>query len=86
MNREHHEASQGDADCGKPGEQERTGGAEAAGCCGPEMMEMMKDCPCGSFFKKHRLAAFAMLSLVILMFLISQVGGILGIIAFVRTL
>ena len=36
---------------------EKAGGAEMAGCCGPEMAEMMKSCPCGSFIKKHWAAA-----------------------------
>ena len=58
----------------------------AASCCGPEMAEMMNQCPCGSFLKRHWLAAFAMFSLVGLAFLISQVGGGMGIIAFFRTL
>ena len=65
---------------------EKAGGAEKAGCCGPEMAEMMKECPCGTMFKKHRLGVFLVFSLVFLAFLISQVGGILGIIAFIRTL
>ena len=64
----------------------QAGGAEKAGCCGPEMAEMMKECPCGAMFKKHRLGAFLVFLLVIVAFLISQVGGILGIIAFIRTL
>jgi len=50
------------------------------------MAEMVQSCPCGSFLKRHRLVAFAVFSLIVLMFLISQVGGILGIIAFIRTL
>jgi len=50
------------------------------------MGEMVQGCPCGSFLKEHRLAAFAVFSLIVLMFLISQVGGIFGIIGFFRTL
>jgi len=36
--------------------------------------------------KKHWLAAFAVFFLIFLMLVISQLGGILGIIAFFRTL
>jgi hypothetical protein len=50
------------------------------------MAEMMQQCPCGSFLKNHWLAAFTIFAMMLLMFLISQVGGILGIIAFFRTL
>ena len=57
-----------------------------AGCCGPEMSGMAPECPCGSMVKGHKLAAFGVLSLFLAMLLVSQVGGILGIIAFVRTL
>ncbi len=46
----------------------------------------MTECPCASFFKKHPLAAVDIFSVMLLMFLISQVGGILGIIAVIRTL
>ncbi len=58
----------------------------ALSCCGPEAEAAAAECPCASFFKKHPLAAFGMFSVMLLMFLISQVGGILGIIAFIRTL
>ena len=54
-----------------------------ASCCGPEAAEAARGCPCGSMIKDHKFAAFTMFSLFLLMFLISQVGGIL---AFVRTL
>ena len=54
--------------------------------CGPGMTEMMSKCPCGSMFKTHKLACGGMFLLIALMFLISQVGGILGILAFFRTL
>jgi len=50
------------------------------------MTQMMQICPCGSFVKKHWLAAFAVFFLIFLMLVISQLGGILGIIAFFRTL
>jgi hypothetical protein len=56
-----------------------------ASCCGPEMMEAMGDCPCGSLMKGHRGILYAILAVVVLAFLISQVGGILGIIGFFRT-
>ena len=56
----------------------------AVSCCGAEATEAA-ECPCGSFCKNHTLAAVVIFSLMLLMFLISQVGGILGIIAFLRT-
>ncbi len=55
-------------------------------CCGPEMTEAAAKCPCASMFKKHPLAGLGIFSVMLLMFLVSQVGGILGIIAFFRTL
>ncbi|HDY65022.1 MAG TPA: hypothetical protein ENH84_02160 [Phycisphaerae bacterium] len=58
----------------------------AFSCCGEEATEAVTECPCASFFKKHTLAAVGIFSVMLLMFLISQVGGILGIIAFIRTL
>ena len=58
----------------------------AFSCCGTETMEAVTECTCASFFKKHTLAAVGIFSIMLLMFLISQVGGILGIIAFIRTL
>ncbi len=48
--------------------------------------DMMKECSCGSMIKEHRVGALAIFSLVALLFLISQIGGVLGIIAFFRTL
>ena len=58
------------------------------GCgCGSTMAEMTQDgCPCGSMLRNHRLAIFAILAVILVAFFISQVGGILGIAAFVRTL
>ncbi len=61
-------------------------GSDMSGCCSPNMTQMMQICPCGSFVKKHWLAAFAVFFLIFLMLVISQLGGILGIIAFFRTL
>lgn len=54
-------------------------------CCGLEAKGAI-ECPCVLFFRKHFLAALGILFVMLLMVLISQVGGILGIIAFVRTL
>ncbi len=85
MNNERLKTSQSETG-GTSGEQGRVGGFEMPGCCGPETAETVQSCPCGSFLKGHRLAAFAVFSLIALMFLISQVGGILGIIAFFRTM
>ena len=67
-----------------PASQAGTGAAFS--CCGPEATGAATECPCASFFKKHSLAALGIFSAMLLMFLISQVGGILGIIAFIRTL
>ena len=57
----------------------------AADCCGDAMEKMTEECKCCSFVKKHKLVGLLMVAVVILMFLISQIGGILGIIAFFRT-
>ncbi len=54
-------------------------------CCGLETAATAEACPCGSVMKKHRVAVFAVLTGVLLAFLISQIGGILGAIAFFRT-
>ena len=64
----------------------QAGTKAAFSCCGPEATAAATECPCASFFKKHPLAALGMFLVMLLMFLISQVGGILGIIAFIRTL
>ena len=56
-----------------------------AACCGPDMSKMMQECLCASAMKSHRKTAIVVMSVVFLAFLISQVGGILGIIAFFRT-
>ena len=61
-------------------------GAEGlAGCCGPAIGKTTEGCPCGSFMKGHRFAAVAVLAVMALALLISQAGGVLGIIAFFRT-
>ncbi len=86
MHDERFGTSGGEAQGGTSGEQATAGFRGMPGWCGPNMAEMMQSRACGSFIKKHRLAATAVFSLVILMFVISQVGGILGIIAFARTL
>ena len=59
---------------------------DQSSCCGPEMTDMMAQCPCCSFIKKHWLLGFGIFLLMLLMLIISQVGGVLGIIAFFRTL
>jgi len=64
----------------------QAGTGAAFGCCGPEATEAAAECRCASFFKKHSLAALGIFSVMLMMFLISQVGGILGIIALTRTL
>ena len=57
-----------------------------AGCCEAMMAESADGCPCKPFIRKHWGVVLGIFSLMILAFLISQVGGILGLIAFVRTL
>jgi len=57
-----------------------------AGCCGPAAVEAEASCPCAGAVKGHKLAFIGILTAVAAAFLISQVGGILGIIAFIRTL
>ena len=46
---------------------------------------MMKHCPCGSVLRRHRAAIYSVAAGLMLAVVISQVGGILGIIAFFRT-
>jgi hypothetical protein len=58
-------------------------------CCGPEMTENMKNMkkmPCRTVFRRHRFAIFTMLTMGFLAVMVSQIGGVLGIIAFFRTL
>lgn len=59
-------------------------------CCpegpGGDMGRMMQVCPCATWFRRHRLAAYTTLIVVALGFLALQVGWILGVIAFLRTL
>ena len=73
---------------GEPGGQQDPAGrtaAEMTSCCGPDTAKMMQECPCASAMKGHWKTALVAVSLVFLAFLISQVGGILGMIAFFRT-
>ena len=69
-------------DCGDP-----TGrtAAEMAGCCGPDTAKMTQECSCASAMKGRWKTALFVFSLIFLAFLISQVGGVLGMIAFFRT-
>jgi len=74
---------------GEPGRQQDPAGrlgAEMAACCGPGMTKVMQGCPCASAMKGRWKTALFAFSLVFLAFLISLVGGILGMIAFFRTL
>jgi hypothetical protein len=57
----------------------------AMSCCGETAGEDASGCPCGTMMRKHRWAMFSVFSVLIVAFLVSQVGGILGIIAFART-
>lgn len=61
------------------------GGFRMAGCCGSEAGQPTEGCPCGSMLKGHRFAVVAVLAVMGLALLISQAGGVLGIIAFFRT-
>ena len=77
--------------------EERPGGSELAGtpCCAGgvdfsspcgNMGRMMQAGPCAGWFGRHRLAVYTGLTVVGLGFLALQVGWVLGIIAFFRTL
>ncbi len=55
-------------------------------CCVPDTSKMVQECPCVSTMKRHCKTAIVAMGVLFLAFLISQVGGILGIIAFFRTL
>lgn len=63
-------------------------GAELENCCGVqggEMAEFMKACPCASLIRHPRRAFFGMLAGAALLFSITAVGWVLGILAFFRT-
>ena len=65
------------------------GAVEQAGwaaCCGPAMFDATEGCPCAGAFKSHRLVCTVILVVLALAFLVSQVGGVAGIVAFFRTL
>ncbi|MHC4591181.1 MAG: hypothetical protein ACYS8L_00625 [Planctomycetota bacterium] len=62
------------------------GEGSLASCCGPASEKPPEACPCTSVLKAHRVAAIAVLAVMALAILISQVGGVLGIVAFLRTL
>ena len=55
------------------------GSADGAGCCGETMQS------CCQALKRHRLAVLTVISAIVLAVLVSQVGGVLGIIGFFRT-
>ncbi|NQT88270.1 hypothetical protein HQ560_15995 [bacterium] len=60
--------------------------AERAGCCGPAAADTAEGCPCAAAFQSHRVVCTIVLAAAALAFLVSQVGGVMGIIAFFRTL
>ncbi len=66
----------------------KDGGTAAAPAarCGPTAEATGADCPCTSAMKGHRVIAFALIGGVALALAISQIGGIMGILAFFRTL
>jgi len=53
-------------------------------CCGTRMSDAMAECPCGSFVRRHRVATFAICTVMGLALLVIPAGAILGIIAFLR--
>ena len=61
------------------------GDVDAASCCGPAMTDATRQCPCQSIMKGRRALALGVCAVIVLAFLISQVGGVLGAIAFFRT-
>ena len=86
MSNEHSKTMDYQTECCKQNHDQEQNSADWANCCSPRMGEMMKDCACGSAFKSHPLAACAVLGGIILALVISQVGGILGILAFFRSI
>ena len=64
---------------------QRSAAADRAACCGPGTEGPSSDCPCASAAKGHPVIAFAAIAGVALALVISQVGGVLGILAFFRT-
>lgn len=62
------------------------GAAQQGACCESTTAETTDKCPCCEFLKKHWLVGAAMFLVMLAMLIISQVGGILGIIAFIRTM
>jgi hypothetical protein len=50
------------------------------------MEQSTQDCCCSSAFKNHKWVCLVVITFFVLAFLISQVGGIMGIVAFFRTL
>jgi len=87
----------GKTETGNERRERRPSGSEFVGapCCpeglawsvpGGDMGQMMQACPCAAWLERHRLAAYAALTVVGLGFVALQVGWILGVIAFFRTL
>jgi len=74
---------------GEPGRQADAAGrfaAEMTACCGPDMAKMMDGCRCASAMKHRWKTALVVFSLLLLAFIVCQIGGILGWIAFFQTL
>ena len=74
------------AECRKQDNRQELNSPNWDSYCGSRMSEMMKFCPCGSAFKRHPLASFTVIVGIILTLVICQVGGILGVFAFFRTI
>ena len=54
-------------------------------CCGTRMGDVMAECPCGFFMKRHPFVMSTLLAVMALTALAIPAGIILGIIAFFRT-
>lgn len=70
---------------GEKPDDEWTETGQTTGCCAPASVQGVQECPCRSALKDHRVGASIVCAGVALALLISQVGGILGVIAFFRT-
>ena len=89
MNDTTQQPSSSPASCCGPGGKAETpqdAGGVPKDVCSTMMAEMAGKCPCAAMMKRHPVAAIGLVLLFLAMFLISQIGGILGMIAFFRTL
>ena len=75
-----------------PNDTKQASGTESGGdrrmgfdCCGTGMEDVMAECPCGFFMKRHPFVMSTILAVMALAALAIPAGIILGIIAFFRT-